>query len=197
VASSPGKTGRTVPRRTGVGANVEVLVPLVRSIVWPRHFPAVDLEHAGAAPADAAHVVEGERTGSETVVFEVELQRVLARRERLRTLPADAPQIEEVPQKIDYKKSDAQNGVMTLYDIPAQTMFFTDRPNRVVGNVPTSAFVSKWTTDRGPGGFASNPRNAAVTVFQSDGAKSAIVELRNPRLDGNKTFLRRACLAGH
>jgi len=91
----------------------------------------------------------------------------------------------QMAQKIDYKKSDANSGVMTLYDVPPHTMFFTDRPNRVVGNVPTSAFVSKWTTDKGPNGFASDPPNAAVTVFESDGAKTAIVELRNPRLDGN------------
>ena len=92
----------------------------------------------------------------------------------------------QMAQKIDYKSSGPKSGVMTLYDAPSQTMFFTDRPNRVVGNVPTSAFVTKWTTDKGPNGFASNPPNAAVTVFQSDGAKTAIVELRNPRLDGNK-----------
>ena len=92
----------------------------------------------------------------------------------------------QMAQKIDYKKTDATNGVMTLYDVPSQTMFFTDRPNRTVGNVPTSAFVNKWTADKGPNGFATNPPNAAVTVFQSDGAKTAIVELRNPRLDGNK-----------
>ena len=92
----------------------------------------------------------------------------------------------QMAQKIDYKKTDAASGVMTLYDVPTQTMFFTDRPNRVVGNVPTSAFVTRWTTDKGPNGFATNPPNAAVTVFQSDGAKTAIVELSNPRLDGNK-----------
>ena len=92
----------------------------------------------------------------------------------------------QMAQKIDYKKTDAASGVMTLYDVPTQTMFFTDRPNRVVGNVPTSAFVTRWTTDKGPNGFATNPPNAAVTVFQSDGAKTAIVELHNPRLDGNK-----------
>ena len=92
----------------------------------------------------------------------------------------------QMAQKIDYKKTDAASGVMTLYDVPTQTMFFTDRPNRVVGNVPTSAFVNRWTTDKGPNGFATNPPNAAVTVFQPDGAKTAIVELRNPRLDGNK-----------
>ena len=92
----------------------------------------------------------------------------------------------QMAQKIDYKKTDAASGVMTLYDVPTQTMFFTDRPNRVVGNVPISAFVTRWTTDKGPNGFATNPPNAAVTVFQSDGPKTAIVELRNPRLDGNK-----------
>jgi hypothetical protein len=92
----------------------------------------------------------------------------------------------QMAQKIEYKKTGPASGVMTLSDVPSQTMFFTDRPNRVVGNVPTSAFVTKWTTDKGPNGFATNPPNAAVTVFQSDGAKTAIVALHNPRLDGNK-----------
>ena len=39
--------------------------------------------------------------------------------------------------KIDYK-----DGVLTLYDVPRQTMYFTDRPNRVVGNMPTEKFVA-------------------------------------------------------
>ena len=82
--------------------------------------------------------------------------------------------------RIDYK-----DGVLTLYDVPRQTLFFTDRPNRVVGNLPTDKFVARWTTDKGPNGFATIPPNAAVTVFQSDGPKTAIVELSNPRIDGN------------
>ena len=45
-------------------------------------------------------------------------------------------------KKIDYKDE-----IITLYDIPKQTMFFTDRPNRVVGNLPTDRFVARWTTD--------------------------------------------------
>jgi hypothetical protein len=81
--------------------------------------------------------------------------------------------------KIDYK-----DGVMTLYDVPSQTMFFTDRPNRVIGNLPTDKFVTRWTTDKSPNGFSVIPPNAAVTLFQEDGAKTAIVELSNPRLDG-------------
>jgi hypothetical protein len=82
-------------------------------------------------------------------------------------------------KKIDYK-----NGVITLYEVPGQTIFFTDRPNRVVGNLSTDKFVAKWTTDKESGGFAANPPNAALTVFQPDGVKTAIVELTNPRLEG-------------
>jgi hypothetical protein len=82
-------------------------------------------------------------------------------------------------QKISYK-----DGVMRLHDIPQHTIFFSDRPNRVVGNVPTDKFVARWTTDKGPDGFATSPPNAAVTLFQPDGAKTAIVELTNPKLDG-------------
>jgi hypothetical protein len=85
----------------------------------------------------------------------------------------------QTARKIDYK-----DGVMTLYDVPPQTMFFTDRPQRVVGQIPTDRFVTRWTEDKSPNGFATNPPNAAVTVFQSDGPKTAIVALSNPRYDG-------------
>ena len=59
---------------------------------------AVDLEYAGPAAADAAQVVEGKRREAEAVVLEVELERVLAGRERVGAFPADPLQIEQVPQ---------------------------------------------------------------------------------------------------
>jgi hypothetical protein len=94
-----------------------------------------------------------------------------------------SPLFVQTAQNIDY-----MHGVMTLYGVPAQTMSFTDRPNREVGNLPTNALVAKWTRDREPNGLAANPPNAAATLFEpSDGAKTSIVELTNPRLDGNKS----------
>ena len=83
------------------------------------------------------------------------------------------------------KKVDCKDGILTLYDVPRQTIFFSDRPNRVVGNLPTEKFVAKWTDDKRPNGFATVPPNAALTVFQPDGVKTAIVELSNPRMQGN------------
>ena len=93
---------------------------------------------------------------------------------------------------IDYK-----DGVMTLHGVPPQTMFFTDRPPRVVGNLPTDRFVARWTTDKSPNGFATNPPNAAVTLFQPDGAKTAIVELSKPASRRRQALLQREGAAGH
>src|SRR5262249_56796417 len=90
--------------RAGVRADVEVLVPLqdqrnsaLHSLA--RHLLAVDFEHTTAAAADAAQIVECERADSQPVVFEVELQRVLAWQQCIRSLPAHALKVDEVPQK--------------------------------------------------------------------------------------------------
>src|SRR6516225_9109424 len=84
-----------VHRRAGIGADVEVLVPLQyqRQRVFHRlrcHRRAVNLQDTRTALTDAADVVEGERTHAETVVFETELQSVLAGRQHLSTFPAHA-----------------------------------------------------------------------------------------------------------
>ena len=67
--------------------------------VLARNLFAVDLEHAGAAAADTAYVVKGERAHSEAVVLKVELDRVLAWRQRVQSLPARALHVEEVIQE--------------------------------------------------------------------------------------------------
>ena len=51
---------------------------------------AVNLEHAHAAPRNAAQVVEGKRAITQPVVFEVKHEGVFAGGEFLRTFPADA-----------------------------------------------------------------------------------------------------------
>src|SRR5262245_4474310 len=72
-----------VHRCAGVGTDVEVLIPLHDE--WdselhglPRHFFAIDLEHARTTATDTARVVIGERAHPETGILELELQRVPA-----------------------------------------------------------------------------------------------------------------------
>ncbi len=87
-----------------VGADVEALVPLQDHRQRVRHGNGLDsfavhLERAGAAAAEAAQVVERERADAEAVVLEVELDRVLAGRERVRAFPLDAFQVNQVPEE--------------------------------------------------------------------------------------------------
>src|SRR5215471_11175417 len=91
-----------VDRRAGVRADVQVLVPLENEregVLHPlaRDFRAVDLEDSGAALAEPTVAAEHERRRTEAVVPEVELERVLAGRQDLRSLPLDPLQVYQVP----------------------------------------------------------------------------------------------------
>src|SRR5262249_6956947 len=63
------------------------------------HLLAVHLEHTGATAGETAHVVEGQRADAEPVVFEVELEHVLAGGESVGSFPARALEVEKVVQE--------------------------------------------------------------------------------------------------
>jgi hypothetical protein len=78
------------------------------------------------------------------------------------------------------------NGTMTLVGLSPQTVYFTDRPNRLVGHVTTDHFLQWWS--EGDDSFAADPPNA-VLAFGEPGAdvpEEALVVLRNPRVDGDE-----------
>jgi hypothetical protein len=61
---------------------------------------------------------------------------------------------------------------ITLQGAGGATLFFADRPDRVVGHVSTQKFVNEW--GNGENSFAEDPPNAVATVV-----------LRNPQLAGD------------
>jgi hypothetical protein len=63
------------------------------------------------------------------------------------------------------------------------TLYFSDRPERITGQLRTSEFVGHWT--KGADSFASNPPNATLSVFGAKEVNSSVVVLTNPKLDGN------------
>ena len=65
--------------------------------------------------------------------------------------------------------------LLTLYGASNQTVYFSDRPDRIVGTVPTERFL-------GALGFTpSEPPNAAAVVQTPDGERDVlVVELFNP-----------------
>jgi hypothetical protein len=75
---------------------------------------------------------------------------------------------------------------LTLNGVSPNTIVFADRPVHAAGHVLTSHFLREW--DEGSDSFAQNPPNATISVLSKDGEKveDAVVELKSPKLDGDK-----------
>ncbi len=102
VSGNGGMIVGVVHAGDGIGADIEALIPLQDDrdrLLHPLlvdHL-AVHLQRAGTAFADAGKVVVRHRADAQAVILEVELDGVLAGRERLRGLPLDPFEVEQVP----------------------------------------------------------------------------------------------------
>jgi hypothetical protein len=77
-----------------------------------------------------------------------------------------------------------KDGVLTLQEVSPVTVFFSDRPQRIVGHVRNDLFLKKWT--EGGNSFKSDPPNAVLSLFnEKTPPTGAVVVLSNPRLNGN------------
>ena len=76
----------------------------------------------------------------------------------------------------------AANGSMTLVGASPSTLYFSDRPERVVGHMTTQQFVEEWT--EGADSFASDPPNAVLSFVEPGGdtPSDAVVVLRDPTI---------------
>lgn len=75
------------------------------------------------------------------------------------------------------------DGKLTLKGVAPATVFFSDRPDRIVGHMTTAEFIPFWS--RGQDSFLKDNPNAALSVFQANGEPAEIeVTLKNPQLSG-------------
>jgi hypothetical protein len=58
------------------------------------------------------------------------------------------------------------DGQLTLNGIAPTTLYFSDRPQRITGHVPTEEFFDSW--GEGENSFASDPPNAVLSIFSED-----------------------------
>src|ERR1700746_1051782 len=77
-----------------------------------------------------------------------------------------------------------QGQTLTLAGVSPTSIVFADRPVRAAGHLPTEALLEEWTT----GDFAKDAPNATVSVLGKDGAsaRDVVVELKSPRLEGDR-----------
>jgi hypothetical protein len=78
--------------------------------------------------------------------------------------------------------------IITLDDIAARTIYFSDRPHRIVGHFTTLSFTDNW--DEGDDSFAVDPPNAALVLLDGESESIVVVELTNPVYDVDANTLR-------
>ena len=80
------------------------------------------------------------------------------------------------------KGATASDGTMTLVGANPSTLYFSDRPERVVGHMTTAQFVDEW--NEGTDSFASDPPNAVLSFVEpgDDTPSDVVVVLRDPTI---------------
>ena len=83
-------------------------------------------------------------------------------------------------------KVDAAAQTLRLVKVGRQTLYFADRPARLAGHLKMSDFLDEWTPKAGKNNFGANPPNAVLSVYEPGQPDStlAVVEIKNPRVDG-------------
>lgn len=98
----------------------------------------------------------------------------------------DAPQLMFV-QSADNLKVDAAAKTLRLVNVNQQTLFFSDRPERIAGHIKMADYLEEWTAKAGKDNFGADPPNAALSVYEPGKPDNtmAIVEITDPRIAGS------------
>ncbi len=77
---------------------------------------------------------------------------------------------------------DPDQNRLTLRGVSPVTLFFSDRPERIAGNMQTTRFVPFW--GEGKDSFLSDPPNADLSVLADGKLHQTVVVLRDPAIEG-------------
>ena len=80
----------------------------------------------------------------------------------------------------------SDGSALTLTGVTPSTLYFSDRPQRIVGHMATSDFVELW--GEGANSFEEDPPNAVLAFLQpgDEAPEDAVVVIREPRLDNGE-----------
>ena len=72
---------------------------------------------------------------------------------------------------------------LTLTGVTPSTLYFSDRPKRIVGHMSTTDFVDLWA--EGDNSFEEDPPNAVLAFLEpgDEAPQDAVVVIRQPRLE--------------
>jgi hypothetical protein len=80
----------------------------------------------------------------------------------------------------------SDGATLALEGINPATLYFSDRPQRIVGHMTTADFVALW--GEGENSFQEDPPNAVLAYLEpgDDVPEDAVVVIREPRLEDDR-----------
>ena len=90
-------------------------------------------------------------------------------------------------QSAEDLKVDTAKNTFRLVKVNQQTLYFSDRPERIAGHLKMADYLGEWTKAEGPDNFSSDPPNAILSVYEPGQADSTVVvvKISHPVVDGD------------
>lgn len=82
---------------------------------------------------------------------------------------------------------DENASTFRLVNVGQQTVYFSDRPERIAGSLKMADYLEEWTSEAGDDNFGAEPPNATLSVYEEGQPDTtlAVVEISNPQVDGS------------
>ncbi|MEA5532566.1 hypothetical protein [Crocosphaera sp. XPORK-15E] len=95
-------------------------------------------------------------------------------------------------------KADTAKKTLRLVNVTPQTLYFSDRPQRIAGNLTMPAYMDEWKAGAGPDNFANDPPNATLSVYEGGNKENtlAVVEISNPVIEGKDLIYKYKLIEG-
>lgn len=90
-------------------------------------------------------------------------------------------------QSADDLKVDFAKSTFRLVKVNQQTLYFSDRPERIAGHMKMDQYLAEWAKAEGADNFSSDPPNAILSVYEpgKDNNIVVVVKISHPVVDGN------------
>ena len=101
------------------------------------------------------------------------------------TTSSETPQLMFV-QSAEDLKVDPATSTFRLVKVNQQTLYFSDRPQRIAGHLKMADYLQEWTAKAGKDNFGADPPNAALSVYEPGQPDNTlvVVKITNPVVDG-------------
>ncbi len=113
------------------------------------------------------------------------------------TASSGSPQLMFV-QSAENITVDPAASTFRLVKVSQQTLYFSDRPQRLAGHLKMADYLKEWTAAAGKDNFGTDPPNAALSVYEPGQANNTlvVVKITNPVVDGADLVYRYKIISG-